>query len=198
MNLYEELELPKDCTFDEIKQQYRHLASIHHPDKGGDAEKFKRIKLAYEVLSDPERRKNYNETNTISGSIGIRSEAIMNLSNVFFKIISNIDLHTGDLVNTMRSEINNVLAMTEKDRVMCNKYIENLEVAKQKLIHKNPNEENILLGFIETQLKMRHNDLVVFKHRKELHEYMLQLLEDYQYGFLELPAELPAVNVGSE
>lgn len=193
MNLYEDLELPRDCPFEEIKQQYRHLASIHHPDKGGDAEKFKRIKLAYEVLSDPARRKTYDETNTIAESIGIRAEAITQLANVFFKVIANIDLHNGDLVNTMRAEINNVIAMTERDNIMCNKYIENLEVAKQKLIHKNPSEENILLGFIETQLKIRHNDLIVFKHRKELHEYMLKLLEDYQYGFLELPT-----NIGSE
>ena len=193
MNLYEELELPRDCTFDEIKQQYRHLASIHHPDKGGDVEKFKRIKLAYEVLSDPERRKTYNETNVISESRSLRSESISELSTVFFKVIANVDLHNGDLVNTMRTEINTVLTITENDTVLCNKYIENLEVAKQKLIHKNPNEENILLGFIETQLSIRHNDLKIFKKRKELYEYMLVLLDDYQYGFLELP-----INIGSE
>ena len=37
MNLYEELELSQFWTEEEIKLKYRTLASIHHPDKGGDA-----------------------------------------------------------------------------------------------------------------------------------------------------------------
>ena len=64
MNLYDELELSKDCTSEEIKQKYRLLAQIYHPDKAvfGDEEKFKRIKLAYETLSDPVKRAEYDST----------------------------------------------------------------------------------------------------------------------------------------
>lgn len=190
MNLYEELELPRDCTFDQIKQQYRHLAGIHHPDKGGDVEKFKRIKLAYEVLSDPERRKTYDETKVIGESFSLRSESIGHLSSIFFSVIATIDLHNDDLIARMRNEIMSILTRTEKDTEMCHKYIGNLEVAKQKLIHKNPGEENFLLGFIEAQLTTRHTDLKTLSRRKEINEYTLKLLEDYQYGFLKLPTEI--------
>ena len=48
--LYDELELPKNCTSEEIKQKYRILAQLHHPDKGGDPQRFKRIKVAYEIF----------------------------------------------------------------------------------------------------------------------------------------------------
>ena len=41
----------KELTADEVKRAYRKLAMKHHPDKGGDAEKFKRIVYAYESLS---------------------------------------------------------------------------------------------------------------------------------------------------
>lgn len=193
MNLYEELELPKNCTAEQIKQQYRHMASIHHPDKGGDAEKFKRIKLAYEVLSDPSRKKIYDETNVISDNKSIRNEALGTLSQIFFSVIATIDLHTGNLVETMKGEIINGNRRLDADEASCKKYISNLEVAKQKLIFKNPADENILLGFLETQLSARNNDLIAIAHHREVNELMLRLLEDYMYGFLELPTEIPDI-----
>lgn len=47
-----ELGVGASTSPEEIKKAYRKLASIHHPDKGGDAEKFKKIKAAYERLSE--------------------------------------------------------------------------------------------------------------------------------------------------
>ena len=60
MGLYEDLGLAKDAPPEEIKKAYRSLARTHHPDKGGDAEKFKKVQEAYETLSDPEKRQNYD------------------------------------------------------------------------------------------------------------------------------------------
>jgi DnaJ family protein A protein 2 len=45
-----------------IRKAYRKLARQHHPDRGGDPEKFKQIQNAYDVLSDPEKRKAYDAT----------------------------------------------------------------------------------------------------------------------------------------
>ncbi|UKK00517.2 molecular chaperone protein [Theileria orientalis] len=59
--LYKLLDLPKDCSDSEIKKAYRKLAIKHHPDKGGDPEKFKEISKAYEILSDPDKRRIYDE-----------------------------------------------------------------------------------------------------------------------------------------
>ncbi|GFE54161.1 hypothetical protein BaOVIS_015650 [Babesia ovis] len=58
---YKTLGLSKDCSESEIKKAYRKLAIKHHPDKGGDPEMFKEISRAYEVLSDPEKRRIYDE-----------------------------------------------------------------------------------------------------------------------------------------
>jgi molecular chaperone DnaJ len=59
-NYYETLGVNKDASPDEIKSAYRKLAMEHHPDKGGDGEKFKSINEAYEILSNPERRSQYD------------------------------------------------------------------------------------------------------------------------------------------
>merc|ERR550532_571937 len=58
---YKTLEVDKGASEPDIKRAYRKLAVKHHPDKGGDPEKFKEITRAYEVLSDPEKRRIYDE-----------------------------------------------------------------------------------------------------------------------------------------
>lgn len=60
--LYKILEVIESASAAEIKKAHRRLAKEHHPDKGGDPEKFDKIQQAYEVLSDPERRAKYDET----------------------------------------------------------------------------------------------------------------------------------------
>jgi DnaJ family protein A protein 2 len=62
MSLYEELELTETCTKDEIKKSYRRLAMLHHPDKGGNEEKFKKISSAYETLFDDNKRRDYDNS----------------------------------------------------------------------------------------------------------------------------------------
>jgi len=59
---YDLLGVPKSASDEDIKKAFRKLAHQHHPDKpGGDAEKFKKINEAYQVLSDPEKRKRYDQ-----------------------------------------------------------------------------------------------------------------------------------------
>jgi DnaJ homolog subfamily A member 2 len=55
------LGLPKTCTTEEVKKQYKKMAIKLHPDKGGDPEKFKELCAAVEVLSNPEKREIYDK-----------------------------------------------------------------------------------------------------------------------------------------
>jgi molecular chaperone DnaJ len=59
-NYYDILGVRKDATQEEIKKAYRKMAIEHHPDKGGDENKFKEAAEAYETLSDPKKRQEYD------------------------------------------------------------------------------------------------------------------------------------------
>jgi len=65
-NLYSVLGVSKNADTSEIRTAYKQLAKEHHPDKGGDPEKFKELSEAHEVLSDDGRRRLYDQTGSIS------------------------------------------------------------------------------------------------------------------------------------
>jgi len=58
---YEILGVGKNASADEIKKAYRKKAHQHHPDKGGDSDKFKEVNEAYQVLGDPQKRSQYDQ-----------------------------------------------------------------------------------------------------------------------------------------
>lgn len=58
---YDILGIKKDADAGAVKKAFRRLARKHHPDAGGSEEKFKEINEAYEVLSDSEKRKQYDQ-----------------------------------------------------------------------------------------------------------------------------------------
>jgi curved DNA-binding protein len=60
MNPYQILGVDTGASQDDIKKAYRRLASQHHPDKGGDTKKFQEIQAAYETLSDPRKKSEYD------------------------------------------------------------------------------------------------------------------------------------------
>ncbi|KAG8722149.1 hypothetical protein FRC08_006598, partial [Ceratobasidium sp. 394] len=65
---YKILNVSRDCSDAEIKKAYRRESLIHHPDKGGDEEKFKLVGEAHAVLSDPQRRRRYDAGGDEDGS----------------------------------------------------------------------------------------------------------------------------------
>ncbi len=59
-NLYEELGLKQNATRSEIKSSYRSLVKQHHPDAGGEKERFLAIQNAWEILNDPLKKEQYD------------------------------------------------------------------------------------------------------------------------------------------
>jgi molecular chaperone DnaJ len=70
-SLYESLGVSKNASQDEIKKAYRKLVREVHPDKNpGNEERFKEVQSAYDVLSDPEKRAQYDRVGSANGGPG--------------------------------------------------------------------------------------------------------------------------------
>jgi len=73
MDYYKTLNISRNATIEDIKKAYRKLALKYHPDRNKDKdaeEQFKKVSEAYSVLSDPQKKQQYDRFGTVSSSVG--------------------------------------------------------------------------------------------------------------------------------
>lgn len=127
MNLYEALGVAKDATADQIKKAYRQLAKQHHPDTGGDPQKFHAIALAHDVLKDDAKRARYDETGEMPDAekspdavaISIIAELVEHLTN---DIVTKEGLEHVDLAKKMIRQIDDRIAGMLSNRKEAEKF----------------------------------------------------------------------------
>ncbi|XP_054711768.1 LOW QUALITY PROTEIN: dnaJ homolog subfamily B member 11-like [Uloborus diversus] len=94
-DFYSILGVPRSATLNQIKKAYRKLAKEFHPDKNPDnpnaAEKFQDLGAAYEVLSDEEKRKTYDQY----GEEGLKNDAFGGGSDPFASFFGDFGFFTG-------------------------------------------------------------------------------------------------------
>ena len=82
---YKILGVQSNSNSDDIKKSYRKLSLKHHPDRGGDANDFKKINEAYQTLGNPEKKRMYD----------------MQKSNPLFGGMSDVPGNPEDIFNMM-------------------------------------------------------------------------------------------------
>ena len=180
-SLYDDLELPKTSTYEEIKQKYRILAQLHHPDKGGDAEKFKRIRLAYEVLSDPIKREHYDSTGDHYDDVNLDSEVMGRLAVMLSLFVQHINPEFDDLILKMKFEIHALQQQTTNAIVECNNLIAKMNVISKKIKLKKEGE-NLLKSVVDKKVLGLHTELINHKRGLIVFARMLEVLEDYHFS----------------
>jgi DnaJ-class molecular chaperone len=187
MNPYIQLDIPVDASLEEIKQRFRTLAHMHHPDKGGDEEVFKSIKLAYEILMDPIRRKQYDLTGDAEIA-NIRDEAVTNIVQIILSIIPTFDPDQDDLIEIAKHKTNDMLTRENNQIADIQREINNFEKVITKLRIKN-NSENILHNVIVNQIRDQRKNLLQNQQNVQVCTLMLEILKDYEYGSQHLSFE---------
>ncbi len=109
MTLYEDLNIDPAADAEAIKRAYRRRAAVTHPDReGGSAETFHAVQLAYEVLSDPERRERYDRTGQTSSVKKQGAESLFRT--LMDKLIADTEF-AGDYIARAKSETKDAITM---------------------------------------------------------------------------------------
>jgi curved DNA-binding protein CbpA len=180
--LYDELELPTNCTQDEIKQKYRTLAQVHHPDKGGSEDKFKRIKLAYEILSDIDKRAHYDSTGQHYEDAGIDNEIMTRFSNMVSHHTQHLNPEIDDLILKMKVDLYEAQRNTNNAINECDNSIRKFNIISKKIKLKKDEGENFLKSIVETKITQKQNELAGHKRTMIVFIKMLDILENYHYS----------------
>jgi curved DNA-binding protein CbpA len=109
-SLYEILGVSPDASTAEIRAAYRAKVKAVHPDTGGSNEAFSEVVLAYEILSDEHRRKQYDETGLMDDpGKAISSGAIAIVEGLINGLIQREDAKYSDAVGLMCADISTAL-----------------------------------------------------------------------------------------
>lgn len=183
--LYDELELPRNCTVDEIKQKYRVLAQKYHPDKGGDESKFIKIKQAYETLSDPIKRSHYDNTGDYYTDTNISNEVNNRLSNMIDYHTQQMNPEIEDLILRMKLDIYDAQKQTNNAINSCNQTVRKLNIISNKIKLKQIEGENFLKSIVESKINSTETILISHKRTLLVFDKMLEILEKYHYSLQE-------------
>ena len=104
---YETLGVAKNASADELKKAYRKLARQYHPDKNpGDAAaeaRFKEVQGAYDVLSDPEKRQQYDTFGSANGRSGPGRRMSTSATSIWATSSAGCSVAAADAVAVRRS-----------------------------------------------------------------------------------------------
>ncbi len=183
MNPYEELGLNADATPEEIKKAYQKKAQKAHPDKAtGDVVVFKKLKEAYEILSDAERREEFDKTGNTDAPPDVNGRALAELAGLLGQVISQVDVDYNDIVELMQNEIESVIQQSEaaikKNETDIKKYLGVIKRTKVK-----GNKENMMAGMVQAFILQRNQVITANQKNIVMYKRMLELLADYDYSF---------------
>ncbi len=151
---YEVLRISSNATEAEIKAAYRELVKRHHPDAGGDEEQIISLNAAWELLGDPERRREYDLANqrmvscvNESKKRGIRNARATVAASVakaqsveadeirltwFTKVYHPIDRLLGTVINPFQAQLRQLSADPYDDELM-SEFCDYLEKSRKRM-----------------------------------------------------------------
>jgi len=128
---YEVLGVPRNASDEEIKRAFRKLAKLHHPDRNrepGAEEKFKEINEAYQVLSDPDKRRRYDRYGRVDIGGGFSDFGFGGLGDIFESFWNGFGApfgRTAQRVPQKGDSLRTYLSLSFEEAVFgCNKEVE--------------------------------------------------------------------------
>lgn len=180
-NLYNILGVKKDSTTQEIKDAWRELSKINHPDKGGDANIMAEINLAYEILSSPTKRERYDKTgNTKITSFDHQFQDLMNA--LLDQLLDKLDPTSMNIVEEFIEHIHLLMEDARKTKGQYTKKLTKVESILKRLT-KNPDAKENLEFVLKAQVFNCQTVIGNLDENIEFFEKAIEVLSKYGYNF---------------
>lgn len=181
MTLYETLGVAKDASGETIKKAWRSLAQQYHPDKeGGDAEKFRAVQLAYEVLSDSERRAKYDQTGQTGQKPNAHSVAMESLGKLLNECVDAYEVEFTDLFSVAHDKIMETMRTADLNIQDINARIKKRQNVLKRMKFKGQGD-NIAAMMLEHSITDLNKTLEGVNNGKNVLTAMLGMLKEYEY-----------------
>ena len=205
-NFYEELGLEKNASKSEIKSSYRSLVKKHHPDTGGEKERFLAIQNAWETLNDPIKKEKYDRkilsSNPLFDSLNENWEDKLNskkynssnkdkeVETWIKEIYTPINRLINQIIKPLNNEIKELSADPYDDQLMENfcSYI-NLSQKKIEKVDNIYNKKLVPKSISALGLDLYHCFSQVKDGLSELDRYTQGYVDDYLFDGKEMIKE---------
>lgn len=189
MNPYEVLGVQPTDDLATIKKTYRSLSKKHHPDQGGTTEKMAELVWAWGILSDPEKRKRYDETGSADEKDNNGEMAVAFAQMVESIFFERENKNTKKCIELFQANLTRVY--NENQETIKAKRA-NLELVRARI--KKAPDLDLLGGIIANNLRQLKASEEKNEQDMKAHQKALDLLKEYV--FTE-PAEHPGFGNGT-
>jgi curved DNA-binding protein CbpA len=176
MSHYETLGVGKDATPEEIKVAYRKQAMLHHPDReGGSDEAFTAAGKAYELLSDPERRANYDKT----GEDGAATPDAQEADRLIVALFDRYLMEQGSLIEHARAHLKAETVRAEASIREAQHTALKLRKKREK-IKVQEGRTNVVHSLIDSRLEGLQRAIELASKFQRVSRIALSLVDSYQ------------------
>ena len=191
-NLYDVLGVNKDADKDAIKKAHRNGVKKNHPDKGGDKELFQEIQLAYDVLSDEQRRNKYDETGETDKPRDLFAEMFASFID---SLVSHLETSKTDNIDLI--ELGNAMLQQELEELTRKKHVVNrsLELLENALKRMDSKKGSTLMQDI-TKSKIKTSTLHLTKLEEGIEFYTKAMVELQEFIYTFEQEERPLSTQG--
>jgi len=189
-NPYEQLQVERDAMPEEIKAAYRKQAMEHHPDKGGDSEKFAALAIAYECLSDPKKRASYDRVGEYKSEMNLHKEIVETVGKLFINLLSQYgdDIFYRPVFKVMKGMIKEEI---EKSKRACKAQVSNANgtikylTKVKKRLKRKAGAVPLFESILDDQIKDQKGVIVTAESKldddKEVFEGSIKFLKDFSF-----------------
>lgn len=185
---YKILKIKKDAIKEQIQKAYRILAKKHHPDRGGDPEKFKEVQFAYDLLMDDNKRAHYDATGECGGSVDNSHCELLNLIFASFQRVVSEALKperllfnpkTTNLVEAIRIDLKAPIPSLKIDIARAEQGIKDLMAITARFV--KPEEGNVFHTMLRRELDGMKRGVEMLNQRVKEIEEAVKFLDGYEY-----------------